>query len=139
MYNLPVYNFLGFNLLRCSFNRNNGNDIESFGIKITNSHFDEINHVHQLGISINLNYGDQNISYFDFSSGYKINNMEWYNSLTINQINQTLFAIVFPFIRNMVANITDDSRGRLILPIIDLKNIDLNLGATFTMSYKNAN
>lgn len=39
---------------------------------------------------------------------------------------------IFPYIREKVSSLTDDSRERFILPIIDLRNIRLSEGIKYT-------
>lgn len=50
-------------------------------------------------------------------------------------------SVMFPYVREKIHSITDDSRGALNLPIINLRNVSLSKGVKYSPVYieKNAN
>ena len=130
--NMPVYLFLGFRLLEATFKRHSDEPIKSFGIKITSSTYDEKTGIHALTIQFSMMIDQEDESTFVFSSGYKINDFEWYDSFEKKQIDALFFSVVFPYIREKIYSLTNDYRGSVDIPIIDLRHADLREGAIFT-------
>ena len=83
-------------------------------------------------INIKLEFENCNVSSFTFSAGYKIFDEQWLENLNENSIKSLFFSVVFPFIREKINSFCDDSRGGLIIPIIDLRGIDLSNEVIFT-------
>ena len=134
----PVYDFLGYNLLEANYSRLNTGTVNSFAIKIPNHTYDEFKKIYVIGVLVILKFdNEKKESNFSFTAGFKINDENWMNSLENKQLNSILFSVVFPFVRKMVNDITDDSRGGFTMPIIDLRDIDLEIGAEYQMSQKN--
>ncbi len=130
--NKPVYFFLGFRLLETTFKRTSNESIKSFGIKIIDSKFDETTGIHVLTTQFSMIINKEDESTFIFNSGYQINDYKWYKNMDKAQIDALFFSVVFPYIREKIYSLTNDNRGSLDIPIIDLRNANLTEGATFT-------
>jgi hypothetical protein len=129
--NVPVYFFLGFRLLEATYKHRNDDTLTSFGIKIVESLLDKKNRDHALTIQFNMTIGKNEESTFIFNSGYQINDFEWYNSLAKEQIDALFLSVLFPYVREKVYSLTNDYRGNIDIPIIDLRHADLTEGAIF--------
>ena len=133
---LPVYDFLGINLLEANYSRLRPGKVESFAIRIPNHNYDSFKKIYVIGILVVLNFENDSKkeSTLSFTAGFKINDEEWMKSIDNKQFNSLLLSIAFPYVRKMVNDITDDSRGEFIMPIIDLRSIDLEKGVRYTIS-----
>lgn len=130
--NFPVYQFLGFKTIESHFFRNTDKKIKKFSVQVLNSEYQKENKIYNIYIIIKLEFGDCKESSFIFIAGYKINNEQWMNELDENTINSLFFSVVFPFIREKINCLCDDTRGGLIIPIIDLRGIDVTKEVVFT-------
>ena len=123
----PVYEFLGLKLLHCTYSREKNTEIEFLSINILNSAFDNKTNIITILYNIGLKFIDCENSNFIFSAGYKINDLEWKKAIG-DELHSLCLSVAFPFIRNIIGNITDDFRGRIVIPMIDLRNADLSKG-----------
>ena len=134
--NLPVYFFLGFRLLEGNIKRTGDDKLKSFAVKILESIFTEESSLHVITIQFSMTFENNDESTFIFNSGYGINDMEWYGQLKKEQIDALFFSVMFPYVREKIYSLTNDYRGSVDIPIIDLRHADLTKGATF---HKNTN
>jgi hypothetical protein len=128
----PVYFFLGFRLLEATYRRTTNASIKTFGIKIIDSEYNEKNSIHTLTAQFNLTFEKEEESSFVFSAGYLINHVDWYHHMKKEQQDALFFSVVFPFIREKIHSLSNDIRGSIDIPIIDLRQADLSKGAIFT-------
>jgi hypothetical protein len=131
------FDFLGYKLLRADLHRENDGMIEMFSIKIPQVLFDEAKSILSLDCTFSYQYKNNAVSSLFFRGAYKINDLEWKKELNDLQLMNTLFAVLFPYIRASVEQYTDDIRGHLVIPIIDLRNVNLNVGITFKPNIQN--
>lgn len=124
--NKPVYEFLGYKLLKVNFNRYNDEKLSKFSFKIINRNYNNEDNVYSFCVSVNLDFKDNEESNFIFLTAFLINDIKWYSSLENNIRDSMFFSIVFPFIRQKINEFCDDSRELVRLPIVNLKNICLD-------------
>lgn len=124
--NKPVYEFLGYKLLKVNFNRYNEEKLSKFSFKIINRNYNNEDNVYSFCVSVNLDFKDNEESNFIFLTAFLINDIKWYSSLENNIRDSMFFSIVFPFIRQKINEFCDDSRELVRLPIVNLKNICLD-------------
>lgn len=124
--NKPVYEFLGYKLLKVNFNRYNDEKLSKFSFKIINRNYNNEDNVYSFCVSVNLDFKDNEESNFIFLTAFLINDIKWYSSLDNNIRDSMFFSIVFPFIRQKINEFCDDSRELVRLPIVNLKNICLD-------------
>lgn len=130
MNNIP-YQFLGYKLLQASYNRDLDTPIEKFSLKMEKTEYLEQEQIYNCLILVNIQFKDCKPSSFMFLTGYKILNTDaFFNLDGLNQ-KSLLFSIAFPFIREKVNNICNDSRDGFIMPILDLRNVNIEEGITF--------
>ncbi len=79
----------------------------------------------------NMFFGDQQESTFIFNAGFQINDRNWYQGIQKKQIDALFFSVVFPYIREKIHSLSNDYRGSVNIPTIDLRQADLSEGATF--------
>jgi hypothetical protein len=125
----PVYDFLGYKLLKVMFNRYNDEKLEKFSFIVTDQHFN--NNVFSFCVNTKLFFKDNDESNFIFLSAFYINDLDWYNELDNNMRDSMFFSIVFPFIRQKINEFCDDSRETIKLPIINLKHTRLDKEVIF--------
>jgi len=131
--NKPVYNFLGYQMVLVDYKRVKNTNIEKFSIKTYDRKFDEKINCFSFNVQLELKYSEEEASKFIFSVGFRINDLEWKKQIKEEGIIESIFfATVFPYIREKIYSVTNDSRGAFNIPIIDLRNAKLNQGATFT-------
>lgn len=130
--NIPAYFFLGFRLLEANYKRTGEGPLKSFGIKIIDSNYVKKDKIHILTTQFSMFFDEDEESTFIFNSGYHINNTNWYGELEKDQIDSLFFSVVFPYIRQKVYSLTDDIRGNVDIPIIDLRQVDLSEGIIFS-------
>ena len=131
MINIPVYEFLGFNILKIDFLRVDEDIINKFSIHMNKSDYDSEEKIFSCLIKVKLYFNNDNESLFMFSAGFKINDEKWFNELEENARNAMFFSVVFPFVREKINMICDDSRGGFMIPIIDLKTFDISKEVVF--------
>lgn len=130
--NKPLYQFNGFNIESVKFQRSSvpDNDFEYFGIKCLKLRYDEAERKYFTDFEINIKYSKDADSQILFKTIFTINDMDWLHSF--KNPDETLpamfFSIVFPYLREKIYSLTDDSRGTLQMPIIDLRGTSLSSG-----------
>lgn len=131
--NMPVYSFLGYKLFKADIiHEKDTSIVEEFKIHIIKSEYLVEKKVYSMLIEISFKFENENeFSKMIFGSAIKINDETWLSKLEDNQKNSIFFSISFPYIRNMVSNLTDDSRGRFDLPILDIRSVDFTKGVVF--------
>ena len=124
--NKPVYQYLGFKLIEASYYRED-RDLDWFSVKVLEGKL--TNNTYNLVIQIQLKFDNlETVSHFLFQSGFIINNMNWFEQLSAEQLNSIFTSVTFPYFREKIYSFTNDNRGSIELPIIDLRDIDLTKG-----------
>lgn len=129
----PVYDFLWFKLLNVSFNRYNDGKLEEFSFRVSDQNFNEDNKVFSLCINTRLKFQDNDDSTLLFLTAFHINDLEWFYRLDDQMKDSMFFSIVFPFIRQKINELCDDSRESVKIPIVSLKNIRLDKEVVFEL------
>ena len=129
----PVYDFLGFRLLSANYNRSMGKPVESIELKIMKSSFSPEDHIYSLLLSLKMICQNEDTSSFVFASGFLINEVAWKDSFAEGVLDSLFVSVVFPYIRQKIHAITDDTSGAIDLPILDLRGANLIDGAIFTI------
>ena len=133
--NVPVYDFIGYKLLNAAYSRKNKTPVEYFIVKTADSIFNEKLRISEIFLEVTIKFIEDDISRFVFNAGFKINDLDWKNQLKDEVLESLFVSVVFPYVREKIFSITDDSRGAFILPIIDLRNVSLSKGAKFSPVY----
>ena len=133
--NVPVYDFIGYKLLNAAYSRKNKTSVEYFIVKTADSIFNEKLRIFEIFLEVTIKFIEDDISRFVFNAGFKINDLDWKNQLKDEVLESLFVSVVFPYVREKIFSITDDSRGAFILPIIDLRNVSLSKGAKFSPVY----
>lgn len=131
MQNKPPYDYLGYKILKSDVHREQDGGIELFSIKVMQGIYDEDKSIYSLDVTFSFKFKNNSPSSLFFRSAYKINDLSWKERLSELQLINTFFSVVFPYIRSTAEHITDDVRGKLIIPIIDLSQVNLTVGITF--------
>jgi hypothetical protein len=135
--NNPVYQFIGFKLLEAKLSRNTDGQLTSFSIQVNNNNYDKEQKICNSFTVVKLNFEGCDESKFTFLSGYKINDEEWFANLETENKNSIFLSVIFPFIREKIRNICDDSRGSFVMPIIDLRGLKLENEIVFNIKKNN--
>ena len=133
-YMKPAYDFLGYKIIKVELNRFNDGLIEKFKLSISNNNYDEEKQVYSFLINVKLYFKDNDESIFKFFTAFKINDSNWFEMLEEDVKNTMFFSIVFPFVRQKVNELCDDSRELIRLPIVNLKNANLTKEVVFTLN-----
>jgi len=125
----PVYEFTNFRLTDVVYSREENDSPSKTEIKakITNEKGKYI----VLTSIVAITFTGRKVSELKFTSSYMINDEKWADDLGATRLTSVLFSAVFPFIREKIFNITSDSRTPILLPVIDLKNVDISHGVVF--------
>jgi len=130
----PVYDLIGLKVLSINYSRESNTKIESFEIKILHHGMAENENVYSMILSLSLNFPEEVQTVFCFAAGFAINDMKWKNDFPKDMLNSLFLSVVFPYIRQKVYAITDDSLGAVVLPVIDLRGKNLSEGAKYTLT-----
>jgi hypothetical protein len=130
--NIPVYQFLGFKLHQSHLERKNDAALEYFEVKTENHKYDEEKKIFSIFLRISFKYATEIPSYCLFGAGFQINDSDWLQKMGEEAAEAIFVSVLFPYVRAKVFILTDDSRGGLQLPIIDLRNVLLSKGIIFT-------
>jgi|GEM_PF-946844 preprotein translocase subunit SecB len=134
----PVFLLDGYCVKNISFSQSSIEPriIETFGIKADNV-------VRKKGavsfdISVKLSGSSFSGSY-TFSCFFRINDEKWADDIPGGNscLVSILFSSVFSFIRQIIFSSTGDSFFPLMLPIIDMRAIDITKGASFSRTVPN--
>ena len=131
------FDFLGFKLLKADMHREQDGGVEFISIRVVQGVLDEKSNIFSLDVTFSFKYLNNSPSHLFFRGAYRINKYDWYHSLNELQRMNQFFQMLFPYIRQMAEQITDDIRGWLIVPIIDLSHVNLQVGITFKPTPKN--
>lgn len=133
----PVYEIINYQLVNVVYNRLSNGFPETMKLFLKASDFNEEQQIYTIYPVLEIKFKESEPSIFQFQSSYRINQIEWMNSINRNQLDAILFASIFPFIRSTVHHITDDYRGAINLPIMDLRMVNFQTGITFNITNKN--
>lgn len=128
----PVYNLLGFVLVKADFIHAGSKPVEKILFNVDGERYNEETHQLDIFFKVTLNYLEEKDSTFLFQAGYVINDLKWYEEIKGIRFS-LLGAVVYPFIRNKIFEFTADSRIGFMLPITDLRTLDMNKGLLLTL------
>ncbi len=131
------YDFLGYKFLKADVHREQDGAIELFSIRVVQGVLDEKTNIFSLDVTFSFKYFNNSPSHLFFRGAYRINQKQWYENLNELQRINTFFQVLFPYIRHVAEQVTDDIRGWLVVPIFDLSQVNLLVGITFKPNMKN--
>lgn len=127
----PIYEIIGYQLLNVVYNRMKNGVPEFFRLQLLPSTYDDVNQIFIINPIFEIKFKDSDISSFKFSAAFKINDIEWKAKMDNIQLNSLFLASIFPYIRSSIHHFTDDFRGAINLPVIDLRMANLEKGIVF--------
>ena len=125
----PVYDFMSFYLTEIKYSRPI-NDIPLI-TEIKATIINKNKSVFTLETKVKITFSNKEETFLSFSSAYNINDFSWASSLGDLSLTSVLFSAVFPFVREKIFNLTQDSNEPIMLPVIDLKNSNIQTGVRF--------
>lgn len=126
--NKQVYEFLGYNVDEIKYSRQNDNP-ESIALHAKVVH----EHNNILTVKLIITFGAEEAqSLFTYVAGFKIIDEEYRKSLGEQQLLSLFVAVLYPFARESVANITKS----VMLPIVDLRLASFKDGVIFHRNRK---
>ena len=125
-------------MLNATYSRIKITPVEYFIVKIVNSIYNEKTGLFEIFLEVTIKFIEDDVSSFYFSACFRINDLDWKNQLKDEVLESLFVSVVFPFVREKIHSITDDSRGAFILPTIDLRNVSLSKGAKFSPVYSDS-
>ena len=133
MQNLPKYDFRGFRLLKANINRVKDSTLTSFSLFAQKGVYNEENKIYELISEITVTFGEE-VNVFVFSAGFKINDPEWLEVMAEQTIITEFFTILYPFVREKIFAFTSDFRPGFMLPIIEIRRLDMTKKVTFNLN-----
>ena len=133
MQNTAKFDFRGYRLLKATLTRIKDKPIASFSLYSQKGVYNEENKIFEMITEVTINFGEEN-NIFVFSSGYKINDLQWYEVMAEQTIVNELFKVVFPFIREKICSFTSDFRPGIMLPVFDLDSFDVTKKIVFNLN-----
>ena len=127
----PIYEIIGYQLLSVIYHREKNPLPEFFKLTLLPSTYDESNQVYILNPILEIKFKDSEVSKFTYSAAFKINDLEWMSKADRLQLDSIFVAGIFPYIRTSIHHFTDDYRGAINLPVIDLRLANLEKGIVF--------
>ncbi len=122
----PAYDFLGYKILKIKLNREKDGDIENFSVQVIKGEYNANEQIYNCLIRVKLQFENCEKSEILFLSGYKIYDNEWFLKLEETNKNNMFFSIAFPYIREKINSICDDCRNPFRIPVIDLRQLNVN-------------
>lgn len=139
MVNIAVCDFIGYHLKKCDYSRDLGSrGLKKVEIKILNLSTMIEKRTCRFEIHVLVTFLNDETSTFIYSSLFRINDLEWYMKEVENtkQGLTQLFCVVFPYIRESISAITNDSIGSITLPTANVIGLDVNKPMVFEYQYK---
>lgn len=133
MKNISKYDFRGYRLLKSTYSRVKDSPINSFTILCQKGIYNEENKIYEIISEITMTFGDE-VNVFVFSAGFKINDLEWLEVMAEQTVVNELFGVVFPFFREKIFAFTSDFRPGVILPVLNLKDLDITKKVVFNLN-----
>jgi len=127
----PVYEMIGYQLVDIKYKRLQLGVPEYFKLYLKGSQFDEARSIYIIEPLFEIKFKDVELSTLLFSAAFRINDLTWKDKMSKEQVDATFMAAVYPFIRSMIHHVTDDYRGAINLPVIDIRLANLEKGVTF--------
>lgn len=125
---LPAFNFLGYNIQQIKLKRIGNENVEEIKINITSAKYDELKKIYSLVLTLSIDFNDSKGSLIEILGGFKVNDENILNNR--DAINSIFSASIYPYLRTVFQNITSDDRPSLMLPTLDLRNVDLRNGVS---------
>ncbi len=135
----PVYELIGYQINNIKYSRTELGIPLKFKLSIKESKFDNEKMLAFIFPVLEIQFRNSDPSIFEFSAIFKINDTEWKQSISTIQMNAIFISSVFPYIRSFVHHITDDVRGSINLPTIDLRMANFESGIVFEPNSKAQN
>lgn len=125
----PSFLFLGFNLRKVSFNKLQDELLKEVRISICDTKYNKNDAVFSLGLKVEIEYEKNKDNEFLYAAGFSINDNELVEKLNSkvdsNQVMTLFIASLFPFIRQNILSITNDTSEPINLPTIDCRMISI--------------
>ena len=131
---IPAFNFLGYHIQRINLKRIGNETIEAMKILITSTQYDDIEKIYSLVLTLTIDFNTSKESIIEILGGFKINDETILKEN--NAINAIFSASIYPYLRTVFQNITSDDRPSLMLPTLDLRNVDLRNGVSLKPNVK---
>ena len=125
---LQAFNFLGYNIQQIKLKRIGNENIEEIKINITSAKFDKDKKIYSLLLNLSIEFNNSKGFFIELLGGFKVND----EAILKNRdaINSIFSASIYPYLRTVFQNITSDERPSLMLPTLDLRNVDLRNGVS---------
>ena len=133
MQNVSKFDFRGFRLLKANLTRVKDKPVNAFTLFSQKGVYNEENKIYELITEVTVTFGDE-VNVFVFSSGFKINDIEWLEVMAEQTIISEFFSVVYPFIREKVFAFTSDFRPGFMMPVIEVKRFDLSKKVVFNLN-----
>ena len=127
------YDFRGYRLLKANISRVKDKAITNFTLFCQKGVYNEENQIFEIISEVTVTFGDE-VNVLVFSSGFKINDLEWLEVMADQTVINELFATVFPFIREKVFEFTSDFRPGFMIPVLDITKFDLSKKVVFNLN-----
>jgi preprotein translocase subunit SecB len=122
----PAFIFLGYNIQQVNFKRVGNEVIKEIRLSISSAKYDEDRNIYSLVLTVQIDFSESKNSFIEVLGGFKI-----YDEKIIGNrdfINSIFAASLYPYLRTILHNITTDDRGPIMLPTIDLRNLNMKNG-----------
>jgi hypothetical protein len=127
------YEFRGYRLLKCDYNRIKDQPITSFSVICKKNLFDKNTGIYEIVTEFELVFGEEK-SLIVFAAGFKINELEWLELTPEAVVVNDFFRIAYPFFTAKVQAYTSDFRPGFMLPALDFRKFDFTkrIGMSFS-------
>lgn len=122
----PAFHFLGYNIQKVDFERVGNEEVEEIRIGIANADYNEDDRIYSLVLTLQIDFSKSKKSTVNILGGFKINDTGIIKNK--DSINSIFAASLYPYLRTVLHNLTSDDRRSIMLPTIDLRNINLEKG-----------
>lgn len=125
-FKLPPFIFLGYHLQQIIMKRIGKEEVEEIKLSITSAKYDKEKRIYSIVINTQVDFTESKNSLIEVLGGFKINDEEVLHNT--DSIHSIFAATLYPYIRTALQTITTDDRPAIVLPTIDLRNLNLSNG-----------
>lgn len=121
----PGFSFLGYETKEIVYKRDLNEELEQIRISVLHKEFNESSNIYSLLLEVRLSFPRSKDNYVRMLGGFSITDKTLLERKDINIVS-IFAATLFPFMRTLIHQLSLDDRGAIKLPIVDLRQIDVN-------------
>lgn len=124
-YNINSF-MIGYYCSEISYQRELGEELHKITMEVASRDYDVETGIYSLEFQVIIDFSKSKENVFLFEAGFKIYDTNVPEDETDNTLLPIFVASLFPYVRNFITVITNDSESPVIIPTLDLRQINLS-------------